>query len=418
MAVMIVSLVPFGMISASAETSGYYTYTVNDGKATITEVDTAISGDVVIPSTLGGYPVTCIGEQAFWVCQNVTSVEMPNSVTTIDKSAFDKCAMTKVNIPSSVTKIGDYAFSKCVELISIDIPSSVTSIGNEAFYECGDLIRITVDKNNAYYSSDDYGALFNKNRTRLIQYPAGDTRSSYSVPKGVTEIANWAFYLSSNLKAIDLPNTVTSIGEAAFRGCTKLKSISIPNGVTSIGACTFELCKSLTSITIPEGVTTIGDAAFQFCDILKSVELPKSLRNIVGYAFAGCDSLTDVYYSGSKADWDKIYIDDGDDSLASVNIHYKSETGSSQSASKSDVTVKNAQSSTTLATVTEETESTESTGEIYDVSVNSQNTTVESEKNNNKTVIIFSTAAAVVVLVAIIAIVVYKKKKRSIQNEK
>lgn len=412
--VIIASIVPFGMLPASAQTSGYYTYTVNDGKATITDVDTAISGDVVIPSTLGGYPVTCIGEFAFDFCQNITSIQIPNSVTMLDKSAFYKCIqLIKINIPSGVTKIGDYAFSKCVRLAFIDIPSSVTSIGKDAFYECGNLMRITVDENNAHYSSDDHGALFNKSRTRLIQYPAGNTGLSYSVPKGVTEIASWAFHFSTKLKAIDLPNTVTSIGEEAFRCCTNLKSINIPNGVTSIGTCTFELCQSLTSITIPEGVITIGEAVFRSCSSLKSIELPKSLRNIVGYAFAGCESLTDVYYSGSKADWDKIYIEAEDDPLANANVHYNWGTNSSQSASKSNAAVKDTQSSTTLASVTGETENTESTGENYDVSVNSQNTTVEPEKKDNKTVIIFSTVAAVVILAAAAAIIAYRKKRKN-----
>lgn len=270
MIVIIISIISIETFSVSAETSDYYTYTINDGEATITDVDTSISGDVIIPSTLGGYPVTCIGKDAFGFCLNVTSVEIPDGVTTIDKLAFQKCSAAKINIPSSVTKIGNYAFSDCVQLGVIDIPSSVTSIGDGVFYECGNLIRITVEKNNAYYSSDEYGVLFNKNKTELIQYPAGNTRSSYSVPKGVTSLDSWAFYVSKNLKVIELPDTVTSIGEAAFRFCTSLKNINIPNGVTSISACTFEQCQSLTSIKIPEGVTSIGDIAFWFCGSLKT----------------------------------------------------------------------------------------------------------------------------------------------------
>lgn len=146
MIVIIMSIISIGTFSVSAETSDYYTYTINDGEATITDVDTSISGDVIIPSTLGGYPVTCIGKDAFGFCLNVTSVEIPDGVTTIDKLAFQKCSAAKINIPSSVTKIGNYAFSDCVQLGVIDIPSSVTSIGDGVFYECGNLIRITVEK--------------------------------------------------------------------------------------------------------------------------------------------------------------------------------------------------------------------------------------------------------------------------------
>lgn len=420
MIVIIMSIISIGTFSVSAETSDYYTYTINDGEATITDVDTSISGDVIIPSTLGGYPVTCIGKDAFGFCLNVTSVEIPDGVTTIDKLAFQKCSAAKINIPSSVTKIGNYAFSDCVQLGVIDIPSSVTSIGDGVFYECGNLIRITVEKNNAYYSSDEYGVLFNKNKTELIQYPAGNTRSSYSVPKGVTSLDSWAFYVSKNLKVIELPDTVTSIGEAAFRFCTSLKNINIPNGVTSISACTFEQCQSLTSIKIPEGVTSIGDIAFWFCGSLKSIELPKSLKNIVESAFSCCDSLTDVYYSGSKADWNKIYIDKGNEPLISANMHYNLGIGTNQSASKSNATEKNNSSSATLISVNGEVESTEDTtvaslydvGEIDNVSVNSQNSTVEPEKKDNKTVLIFSTVAAVVILAVAAAIIAYKTKNK------
>ena len=111
--VMVLTAVPLGGLtfSASAENEGYYTYTVENGEATITDCDTSISGEVVLPDTLGGYPVTSIGDDAFYDCTGLTNV----------------------TIPDGVTSIGDTAFSGCTGLTSITIPDSVTSIGNSAF---------------------------------------------------------------------------------------------------------------------------------------------------------------------------------------------------------------------------------------------------------------------------------------------
>ena len=220
-------------VSASATTEGYYTYEVENGEATITGIDESISGDVVIPDTLGGY---------------------------------------------SVTSIGEYAFLECRSLTSITIPDSVTSIGDGAFLGCISLTSITVDTGNKYYSSDSYGVLFDKNKNTLIQYPVGNTRTTYTIP-----------------------DSVTSIGEGAFSYCRNLASITIPDSVTSIGDHAFDDCRNLTSITIPDSVTSIGYRAFYYCT-----------------------NLTDVYYIGSQSQWDEIEIDSGNDCLLDANIHFGS----------------------------------------------------------------------------------------------
>ena len=119
---------------ASAASEGYYTYTVTDGEATITDVDTSIEGNISVPSTLGGYSVTTIGDKAFCFCDSLTSITIPDSVTTIGGEAFACCySLTSVTIPDSVTTIGDYAFAGCTSLTSVTIPDSVTNIGDIAF---------------------------------------------------------------------------------------------------------------------------------------------------------------------------------------------------------------------------------------------------------------------------------------------
>ena len=197
-------------------------------------------------------------------------------------------------IPDSVTSIGSSAFSDCESLTSVTIPDSVTSIGNSAFYSCDSLTSITVKEDNPNYSSDEYGALFNKDKTMLIQYPIGNTRTSYTIPDSVTSIDDYAFYDCTSLTSITIPNSVTSIGNGVFEDCTGLTSVTIGNSVTSIGDGAFRRCTSLTSITIPDSVTSIGYGAFRYCTGLTSVTIPDSVTSIGDWAFYNCTGLTSV----------------------------------------------------------------------------------------------------------------------------
>jgi len=133
----------------AAAQEGNYTYTVSGSPAVATITGyTGAGGAIAIPSTLGGYPTAAIGNYAFEYRTSLTSVTIPNSVTTIGEGAFSYCtSLTAVTIPSGVTTIGDRAFSGCTALTSVTIPNSVTSIGNEAFESCHDLTTVTIGSN-------------------------------------------------------------------------------------------------------------------------------------------------------------------------------------------------------------------------------------------------------------------------------
>ena len=256
------------------------------------------SPSITIPSSVNiattDRTVTTIDPNAFKQCTTITSVIIPDSVTYIGAYAFMNCtSLVSVTIPDSVTYISDYAFYGCTKLASITIPDSVTFIGLGTFRGCISLPSITVDVSNTNYSSED-GVLFDKSKTELIQYPAGKSDPSYTIPDSVTTIDNTAFDQCSSLASVTIPDSVTSIGSAAFNQCSSLASITIPDSVTTVGPSTFWGCTSLTSVTIPDSLTTIEYGTFNGCTKLTTVTIPDSVTSIGTYAFNGCTKLTTV----------------------------------------------------------------------------------------------------------------------------
>ncbi len=162
-----------------------------------------------------------------------TSYVIPSGVRSIEAFAFSTCRLlTAIDVPESVTSIGRMAFADCTSLISIEIPSGITNIGVGAFRWCTGLTNIEIATDNAYYVTED-GVLFNKEKTTLIQYPAGNPAEGYVIPTGVTLIEIFAFSRSSALKSIVIPESVTNIWDEAFADCTALTSITFEGSAPS-----------------------------------------------------------------------------------------------------------------------------------------------------------------------------------------
>ncbi len=241
--------------------------------------------------------VTSIRYGVFDGCASLESIEIPEHVETIGSYAFHSCtSLTSVTIPDNVTSVGEYAFNECSSLTTINVGGSVQFIGGWAFFDCPSLVSINVSENNELYCSID-GVLFSKDKTIILEYPAGRSGTTYDIPDSVTMIESYAFVECNKLITVTIPDDVTMIGTSAFDSCTSLKSINIPKSIEYIGEMSFVNCVSIPSIDLPDSLLSIGLSAFSGCSSLTSVHIPSSV-NYIGYmAFANCTGITEITVS-------------------------------------------------------------------------------------------------------------------------
>lgn len=247
--------------------------------------------------------LTLIGEGSVpymkTICQKfydkIKTICFSVGITGVDSSAFQYCTnLEEIIIPDSLTKIGQYAFRYCRSLIHVIIPKSVTIIGDDAFYNCTSLKSFTVDENNKYYSNDEYGALFDKEKITMIQFPSGNIVTEYTVPDSVKNIKIRAFLKCSNLIEVTVPAGVKKIAAFTFSGCSDLAKVTIYEGLTEIENYAFQYCTSLESVIIPDSVTQIDSGAFHGCISLKHITLSESLMGISSSTFSGCSELYSI----------------------------------------------------------------------------------------------------------------------------
>ena len=260
--------------------------------------------------------VTGAGNMSSDICQvwgssmnSLKAVDIESGITSIG-SFFGHCSsLTSITIPDSVTTISDFAFEGCTELTSVIIPN--ISIASSTFRGCTAISYVKVI--GAGVMSPDISRVWkgSKASSLVVELENGitsvaasafsgcDNLTSVSIPGSVTNIGESAFYGCTSLTSVAIPNGVTSIGTYAFRSCSGLTSANIPNSVISIGNSAFRDCSNLTSVTIPDSITSIGTYVFRDCSNLTSVTIPDSVTSIAASAFHGCSSLTSVSIPGN-----------------------------------------------------------------------------------------------------------------------
>lgn len=259
--------------------------------------------------------ITKIGVTVFGECESLASITLPRTVTSIGSYAFDDTAIRTIDIPNGVTEIGERAFGQCPNLTELVIPDSVVKIGRNVvegcsklrsihlgkgvenifwvnsiaganefrtFQDCESLTYITVDPDNQYYTAED-NVLFNKDKTEVYRSAPGKT-GSYTLPNSVKTMENTFIFEDS-----------------------QLSSIVIPEGVQGFPRCTFKNCTNLKEIWLPKSLKVVGQNAF-----------------VASMEDLGADPIEDVYYAGSKDDWNDIYFADG--GRPSGTVHYNAET--------------------------------------------------------------------------------------------
>lgn len=279
------------MLSVSATDNSNIKWSFDSKTGTLTISGTGEMDDYVWSSDVPWYRYM----------RNISSVTINKGITSIGKCAFWGCSsLTSITISSSVTTISSWAFNSCSSLTNITIPNSVTSIGKSAFEDC-------------------------KNLKKII------------IPNNVIFIGDAAFWNCFSLEKVDILSSVKTIGKSAFRYCSSLKSVTISNSVTFIDNFAFSYCTSLKSVTIPNSVNSIGKYAFKGCTSLKSITIPKSVTSIGNHAFEDCSNLKDIYYEGTKSQWEKFDINLDEN----ITIHYgkKDDTSSDKPSQKTKFTL-------------------------------------------------------------------------------
>ena len=298
---------------------------------------TGVGGNVKIPDKIDSLPVKSIASEAFYSCETLTSITIPQTVETIGEKAFYNCSsLESIAFSDNIAKIGSFAFKNTAwlseqsdefvivgdgvlvdyrgtsqkvvipegvttfedafadnySITSISLPSTLKSMGDGAFYACTIIKEIGIENNSRFTVENN--ALYNADKTTLIYRPAQAGGDEFIVSDGVTELSPFAFSNNTKLKRVVLPQSLKKIGEYCFDYCTALEEIDIPDKTEALGKYAFNYCSSLKRLTLGKRIEKIPEGAFSSCKNLNHVVIPVNVRIIDKNAFYYCNSLQDI----------------------------------------------------------------------------------------------------------------------------
>ena len=248
-------------------------------------VSSATKGSVTIPRTAGDYRVTAVAEFAFYMCYGVSSVILPEGITSIGQEAFNESGVEELSIPASVTTIGITPFPHLTRLtVSVDNPVFSSPEGSNAVIETATQTLV----------AGCGGTVIPPGVTSIRSYAFSFCPvSTIEIPQSVTSIGGHAFYFSG-LLTIEIPSSITVLEDGVFDTCGALSSVTLPEGLETIGPKCFRNCNKMTSINLPESLRTLGHNVFESCESLEEVVIPEGVEEVPDYAFIQCSSLRDV----------------------------------------------------------------------------------------------------------------------------
>lgn len=234
-----------------------------------------------------------IGEGAFNCVTSsgaIQSVHFNDGLEVIGDSAFVGAYFKDAfSLPSSVKEIGSYAFANCTAITKFTFPSSLEVLGDNAFAGATGILEIDLEAGNTNFVIND-NILYTSDMKKAVMCPSG-RRDAVTIPEGVEEIGNYAFYMVDGCQEYNFPSTLKTIGKQAFAHCYGLREFTIPDTVTSIGENCFDLCENLKTVTIGSGLTEIPSQAFIECYSLSNIDIPSTIKTIGKQAFLGCTEI-------------------------------------------------------------------------------------------------------------------------------
>ncbi len=305
-----------------------------DGTCYVSGLGTYAEGDVVIPEkSPEGDTVTGIGNYAFRMT-DITSVTMPDTVTSIGGAAFYRCeALARVEFSEQLSFIGFDAFYQCLSLTEIELPAGVVSLSDNTFYGCHSLVSVVLPDGMKKIGESAFYGCTSLSELRAAANEGGTVNC---LPESLETIGKSAFYGCRALADIELPVSLMSIGLDAFNQCTSLRAVYTADLVSwcditfynaaanplYCGEALYVGGELMTRLVLPENVVKLKDHAFVHCTSMAEIVFHNKLQSIGLGAFQNCTSLTDVYFTVKREELPNFTTGNLNESLSNASIHY------------------------------------------------------------------------------------------------